>query len=171
MPRTRRTRLVPVAAVLSGALLLTSAGLALAADQSVAITNFAYSPATVTASVGDSVTWTNNDEVPHTATADDDSWDTGTLSQNGTGAVTFDTAGEYAYHCEVHPNMTGTVVVEAAAAGGGGGGTAAPTNPQMDTLPGSPAGPSTMLIVGVLALLAVAVFAVTFLVDRRLDRR
>jgi plastocyanin len=151
-------------------LLLTSAGFALAADQSVAIANFAYSPSTVTVSVGDSVTWTNNDEAPHTATADDDSWDTGTLAQNGTGAVTFDTAGEYSYHCDIHPNMTGTVVVEAAAAGGGGG-TPAPTNPQTDTLAGSPAGPSTVLIAGVLALLAVAVFAVTFLVDRRLDRR
>ncbi len=170
MLRTRRTPLVPVAAVLSGALLFAAAGLAFAADQSVAIQGFAYSPSTVTVNVGDSVTWTNNDQMPHTATADDDSWDTDTLNEGDTGAVTFDTAGEYAYHCEVHPEMTGTVVVEAAAAGGGGG-TAAPTNPQTDTLPGSPAGPATMLVVGVLALLAVAVFAVTFLVDRRLDRR
>ncbi len=168
MLRSRRIRLVPMAAALSSALLLGVAGAAVAADQSVAIQNFAFSPDPVTVNVGDSVTWTNNDNVPHTATADDDSFDTGNLDNGGSDSITFNTAGEFPYHCEVHPEMTGTVIVQGAA---GGGGTPAPTNPQTDTLPGQPAGPSGMLLVGVLALLAAAIFAVAFLVDRRLDRR
>ena len=168
MHRSRRTRLIPLAVALSGLLLLAATGVALAADQSVAIQNNAFSPSSVTVNVGDSVTWTNNDNVPHTATADDDSWDTGNLANGASESITFSTAGEFPYHCEVHPNMTGTVIVQG---GGGGGGTAAPTNPQTDTLPGQPAGSSATLLVGVLALLAASVFAVVFLVDRRLDRR
>ena len=92
--------------------------------------------------VGDTVTWTNSDAQAHTATADDASWDSGTIAgSGGTGAVTFATAGTFPYHCKIHPAMTGTVTVEAAAP------TTAPaagaTTPPTDTLaaetdPGSP---------------------------------
>lgn len=109
-------------------------GTALAADQSVAISGQSYSPASVTVSVGDTVTWTNSDAMAHTATADDASWDTGNIGgSGGTGAVTFATAGTFPYHCDIHPQMTGTVTVEAAAA------TTAPaagaTTPPTDTSP------------------------------------
>src|SRR3712207_9522603 len=80
MLRSRRIRTASLAAALSGALVLTAAGLALAADHAVAIQNFSFSPGTVTVNVGDTVTWTNNDEAPHTATADDDSWEIGRAS-------------------------------------------------------------------------------------------
>jgi hypothetical protein len=143
------------------------AGLALAADQVVAIQSLAFSPGSVTVNVGDSVTWTNNDTMAHTATADDDSWDTGSLAQGASESLTFDTAGEFAYHCEFHSNMTGTVVVQAAP----GGGSPAPTNPPTDTVAGEPAQPSNMLTGGVLAFLGAVIFAVVFLVDRRLDSR
>jgi plastocyanin len=104
-------------------------GTALAADQSVAISGFSYSPASVTISVGDTVTWTNSDAQAHTATADDSTWNTGTISgSGGTGAVTFSTAGSFPYHCSIHSQMTGTVTVQAAA----GGGTA--TTPPTDTM-------------------------------------
>src|SRR6476646_3019401 len=103
-----------VASVL--ALLLTGVGATvLAADHAVDIAGFAFSPQSVTVGVGDSVTWTNADAQGHTATADDASFDTGTISNGSSKSVTFSTAGTFAYHCKIHPQMTATVVVEAAA--------------------------------------------------------
>ena len=87
------------------------AGGALAADSGVTIAGFAFSPQTITIDVGDSVTWTNNDDVDHTATGS--GFDTSTItSGGGTATVTFDTAGTFAYACTIHPSMTGTVVVD-----------------------------------------------------------
>jgi plastocyanin len=77
----------------------------------VSISVSAYKPATITVAPGMTVTWTNNDPVVHTVTADDSSWDSGDLSQGQTFSRTFDTAGTYAYHCTVHPWMVGTVIV------------------------------------------------------------
>lgn len=80
--------------------------------QDVSIQNFAFSPATLHVKVGDKVTWTNKDSVGHSATADDGSFDTGVLAQGKSGSVTFKRAGTYTYHCSIHPNMKGTIVVE-----------------------------------------------------------
>lgn len=63
---------------------------------------------------GQTVKWTNNDSVNHTATADDNSWGTGTMAPGVTFVRRFDTAGTYTYHCSYHPEMTGTIVVEEA---------------------------------------------------------
>jgi len=79
----------------------------------VEISDFAFGPETVTIPVGGSVTWTNLDTAPHTATAQDrDMLQTGTLGQGESVTVTFDEAGTYEYFCEFHPNMSGTVIVE-----------------------------------------------------------
>ena len=107
---------------------LAGAGIALAADHAVSISGFSYSPASVTVAVGDTVTWTNADAEAHTATADDASWDTGSIANGASGTVTFSTAGSFPYHCTIHPQMTGTVTVQAAASGGGGGATTPPTD-------------------------------------------
>jgi plastocyanin len=77
----------------------------------VTIADFAFAPADIEVAVGDTVTWTNEDSAPHTATADDDSFDTGQLGQGDSGEATFDEAGEFAYACSIHPDMTGTVTV------------------------------------------------------------
>jgi plastocyanin len=132
MPPSRTIRRIVVTASALCALVALSAGAAIAADQSVSISGFAFNPATVTVNVGDSVTWTNNDDVPHTATADNGSFNTGQLGSGDSDSVTFNNAGTFAYHCSVHPSMDGTVVVRATAGGGGGGG-GAPTQPQTDT--------------------------------------
>lgn len=79
---------------------------------SVTISNYAYSPSTITVKVGDTVTWTNQDSVQHSATADDKSWDTGLLAQGKSGSVTFSKAGTFTYHCSIHPMMHGTVIVQ-----------------------------------------------------------
>jgi plastocyanin len=96
-----------------GALIVT--GPVLAADSDVSIPSLSFDPETVTIDVGDTVTWTNDDNVAHTVTADDDSFDSGPLSPGSTETVTFASAGTYAYHCTIHSSMTGTIVVEAAA--------------------------------------------------------
>ena len=57
------------------------------------------------------ITWTNDDGFAHTVTADDDSFDSGNLDGGATFEQTFDEAGEFAYHCNIHPQMTGTVSV------------------------------------------------------------
>lgn len=78
----------------------------------VTIQNFAFSPATLTVKVGDKVTWTNKDSAPHSATADDGSFDTGVLQNGQSGNVTFNKAGTYTYHCSIHPMMKATIVVQ-----------------------------------------------------------
>ena len=93
------------------------AGSSLAASQAVAISGMSFSPATVTVSLRETVTWTNSDPTIHNATADDGSWNAGNIAANGgSGAVVFGTAGTFPYHCAIHPQMTGTVIVEAAPA-------------------------------------------------------
>src|SRR5690349_626613 len=71
-------------------------------SSAVEIKNTAYNPATITAKVGDKVTWTNNDSVTHTVTLDDNSADSGDLAAGSTFDHTFATAGTFAYHCKIH---------------------------------------------------------------------
>jgi plastocyanin len=61
--------------------------------------------------VGTSVTWTNTEE-PHTVTARDGSFNSGSIPQGGSFTHAFDTAGTFEYFCEIHPAMEGTVIVE-----------------------------------------------------------
>ena len=75
---------------------------------SVNIDNFAFSPPVVKIAAGGSVTWTNADTTTHTVTFSDSSQ---TLSHGATYTKTFATPGTYAYHCNIHPSMTGTVEV------------------------------------------------------------
>lgn len=78
---------------------------------SVKIQNFAFHPAHITVKAGTKVTWTNSDEIPHTATSDDGVWDTGLLAQGKSGSYTFTKPGTYNYHCTPHMYMKGTVTV------------------------------------------------------------
>ena len=110
------SRSIVVAGVLAVVLLLPLAPAALAVDHGVDIAGFAFSPQSVTVAVGDTVTWSNADAQNHTATANGGSFDTGTIGGGTSKSVTFSTAGTFAYHCKLHPSMTGTIVVEAAAA-------------------------------------------------------
>jgi plastocyanin len=77
----------------------------------VAITMFAFHPATVTVAPGTTVVFTNKDTTEHTATADDGRFDTGAIQHDQSRLVTFTKAGTYAYKCGFHPFMTGTVIV------------------------------------------------------------
>jgi plastocyanin len=80
----------------------------------VEIVDFAYDPDPVTIEEGGKVIWQNEDSAPHTATADDGSFDTGTLEEGKLKSESFKEAGTYEYICSIHPDMHGTVeVVEA----------------------------------------------------------
>jgi plastocyanin len=84
-----------------------------AAEVPVDIRDFAYSPNPIEIAAGDTVTWTNQDEVPHTATGEDrDVLQSGTISPGASFSQSFPEAGEFGYFCEFHPNMTGTIVVQ-----------------------------------------------------------
>jgi plastocyanin len=90
---------------------------------SVDIADFAFGPNSVTITAGGSVTWTNSDSAPHTATGDGGSFDTGTIDTGESASITFDTPGTYTYFCAIHPDMTATVVVVAAGDDGTDNGT------------------------------------------------
>jgi len=77
----------------------------------VEIADFAYVPATTTVQVGGKVNWANEDTAPHTATADDGIFDTGTIDPDKRGNATFKKAGTFSYFCELHPDMKGKVKV------------------------------------------------------------
>lgn len=80
-------------------------------DTSVTISDFKFTPASITIHVGDTVTWTNNGPSAHTATANNGSFNTGVLQKGHSGSHTFTTAGTFTYICQIHPFMHGTVVV------------------------------------------------------------
>jgi plastocyanin len=82
-----------------------------ARSEKVQIVEFTYQPDPVVVQAGGKVTWQNQDAAPHTATADDESWDTGTIEQGKIGSATFKEPGTFAYYCEIHPDMRGTVEV------------------------------------------------------------
>lgn len=80
-------------------------------SEKVDIVEFTYQPDPVVVAVGGKVTWQNQDTAPHTATADDGSFDTGTIEKGKIGSETFKEAGTFTYFCEIHPTMHGTVEV------------------------------------------------------------
>lgn len=75
----------------------------------VEIRNFAFDPVHLEVAVGDTVVWTNRDFVPHTATADSGSWDSGGLSTGQSWKLVVQQGG--AYHCALHPAMKATLVM------------------------------------------------------------
>ncbi len=96
--------------------LLVAASTAGVLAASATISGFAYHPNPITVTAGRSVTWTNNDSAPHTVTADDGSFTSGTIASGGTFTHTFATMGTVAYHCTIHQSMHGSVDVQAAPA-------------------------------------------------------
>jgi plastocyanin len=80
-------------------------------SEKVQIVEFSYEPDPVVVQAGGKVIWRNEDTAPHTATADDGSFDTGIVEKGKLGSATFKEPGTFTYFCEVHPTMHGTVEV------------------------------------------------------------
>ena len=77
----------------------------------VSVEGFAFNPAAITATVGQTITFTNGDSAPHTATLDDGSCTTPNIANGASEGLTFNAAGTYPFHCAVHPDMKGTITV------------------------------------------------------------
>ena len=109
----------------------------------VNIQDHAFDPAQLSVAPGTTVTFVNNDTEPHTATADNGLFDTGVLEPGYSFDVFFDGTGTVTYHCELHPDMQGSIVVGEAGAAEGTTTTENPTSDPTQTasatqdLPGS----------------------------------
>jgi len=71
-----------------------------------------FAPNPINVAVGSTVTWTNNDSTGHTATSNTGVFDSSTIAPGRSFSFTFQTAGTYQYHCNFHPGMVGSVVVQ-----------------------------------------------------------
>jgi plastocyanin len=83
-----------------------------AANAAVKIDNFVFGPQAITVPVGTTVTWTNSDDIPHTAVSTDGVFKSKVMDTDEKFSYTFTKAGTYSYYCSVHPKMTGQVVVK-----------------------------------------------------------
>ena len=106
-----------LAAMLAAALPL---GLAAAPTQTapaaapmIHISNFTFLPQPLKIRAGQTVTWVNDDDIPHNVTAVDKSFKSKVLDTGERFSFTFAKPGTYAYFCGLHPHMTGSVIVTA----------------------------------------------------------
>lgn len=109
-PRFLRLLLIPI--ITAGLATIAGSTAALAKDVTVTISNFAFGPAEVTISVGDTVTFVNGDDTIHSVVADDGSFHSDGLDTNDKITMTFTKAGKIAYHCGLHPFMKGDILVQ-----------------------------------------------------------
>lgn len=106
-------------AALAVAFSVTAAGVAARAETAAAanpavtveISNFTFSPETVTVAPGTTVTWVNHDDIPHLVVDTGKAFRSKALDTDDTYSFTFTSAGSFDYFCSLHPHMTGTVVV------------------------------------------------------------
>jgi plastocyanin len=82
------------------------------ANVAIKIDNFVFGPQAITVPVGTTVTWTNSDDIPHTAVSIDGVFKSKVMDTDEKFSYTFTKAGTYSYYCSVHPKMTGQIVVK-----------------------------------------------------------
>jgi plastocyanin len=88
-----------------------AAGAQRAATHTVIMDAVAFQPAAITVNAGDTVVWTNKDAFPHTATAQDKSFDSGEIAAGKAWKLVAKKKGTFAYVCTYHPTMKGTLIV------------------------------------------------------------
>ncbi len=81
------------------------------AAHTVRISSFAFEPTRLEVSVGDTITWVNDDVVPHTATASDKSWGSGSLDHGQSQTLTVNREMQGSYYCRHHPSMVAELVI------------------------------------------------------------
>jgi len=81
-------------------------------EAAVSIADFAFTPNPVTVAVGGTVSWTNEDGLPHTTTSQSGAWNSEALQPSETFSFTFEETGTFDYVCNIHPSMSGTITVE-----------------------------------------------------------
>ena len=113
-----RLNLGIVALALLGVAIVASPRRSSAADNATApvaikIDNFAFTPQTITVPAGTQVTWTNQDDIPHTVVSEDKTtFKSHALDTDEKFSFTFTKPGTYTYFCSIHPKMTAQVVVQ-----------------------------------------------------------
>jgi amicyanin len=112
---TGRASSIRIATALAATLFVWAIGLsaAYAEDAEVKIDNFTFAPQHLTVKSGTTVTWTNEDDIPHTVAASSKAFKSKALDTDDRFSFTFTTPGTYEYFCALHPHMTGSIVVEA----------------------------------------------------------
>lgn len=111
MTKTRREFLKTGAASLAALPVLAVAARA-QTTHVVTIKNMAFSPANLTISAGDTVTWVNEDSSRHSAWEDgSNAFDTGLLARGESASLTFNGAGSFSYRCRPHSRMRGTITI------------------------------------------------------------
>lgn len=106
---TRRTALKGGAAVLAASLIPSGPASAHDGTVHIRIKGFAFDPDPATVKPGEALEFTNEDQVPHTATAVDGSWDTGLIAPGEKTTITFEAGLGTDYFCRFHPNMRATL--------------------------------------------------------------
>jgi plastocyanin len=79
----------------------------------VEITSFRFKPSSLNVRAGDTVTWINQDIAPHTATAENESWDTGQIDKGQQKSVIINDDTPKAYFCRFHPAMKAKLIIDA----------------------------------------------------------
>jgi plastocyanin len=109
-------RLWPCAAVAALAGAVTAALIlqtfAAAENATATIDNFTFAPERLIVHAGTTVTWRNEDDIPHTVASESRLFKSQALDTDDSFSFTFTNPGTYQYFCSLHPRMTGTVVVE-----------------------------------------------------------
>jgi plastocyanin len=82
-------------------------------DAAVKIDDFTFTPKSMAVKAGTTVTWTNQDDIPHTVASNTKLFRSSALDTKDKFSFTFTTPGSYEYFCSLHPHMTGVIVVEA----------------------------------------------------------
>lgn len=100
-------------AVLTAAIAFPAAS-ARAAEMEVKIDNFTFAPQRLVVKAGTTITWINDDDIPHTVASSTKLFKSNALDTKDKFSFTFTTPGAYEYFCSLHPHMTGAIVVEAA---------------------------------------------------------
>jgi plastocyanin len=103
---------IAILLLFAGSASVTASNQPSAANTAVKIDNFVFGPQALTVPVGTTVTWTNNDDIPHTSVSTQGAFKSKVLDTNEKFSYTFTKAGTYPYYCSIHPKMTGTVVVQ-----------------------------------------------------------
>ena len=85
---------------------------ALSETHTIEIKDFTFQPSSLEVNVGDTVVWINRDYAPHTATATDDSWDTGNLEFKKKAKIKISETTRADYYCRYHPNMKATLIIQ-----------------------------------------------------------
>jgi plastocyanin len=111
---TRRTQLwlIAVGMVIVGAMEVYVPSVAETTAAKIVVKDFMFMPTPLTVKAGSTVTWTNQDDEPHTVVSDTGLFKSGGMDTNESFSFKFDKPGTYHFTCSIHPRMVGTIVVQ-----------------------------------------------------------